>query len=83
VSVYGRLCLWVQEWLADGASGKMVYVIGMLPMFLVPLIGQWLLVPSVVAGSIWMAFVTWRWLLMMQTGFVETNLFAKRNKSNG
>ena len=71
---YLRLRRWVDEMqTGDLYSGKLLYVIGALPMFGVPIIGEWWWIPSWVFLVAWSAFITWRAWRIFKTGLVDSD----------
>ncbi|QNA85058.1 hypothetical protein G4G27_14425 [Sphingomonas sp. So64.6b] len=76
---YRSFCLWA-DGMQAGSSGsdKLIYLMGVIPMFAVPLIGEWWLIPASIFAFAWMAFLLWRFWVMARTGYVGGDLSVLR-----
>jgi hypothetical protein len=59
-------------------SGKLLYLMGIIPMFAVPVIGKWWLIPASIFAFAWMALLLWRFWVMARTGYVGGDLSMLR-----
>ena len=82
--MYRSFCLWADGMQAGSLlSGKLLYVIGLIPMFAVPLIGDWWWIPSSIFAVTWGAFLVWRLWVMARTGYIGGDLSIFRDDGLG
>jgi hypothetical protein len=75
---------WVDTMQTEGlGSGKLVAIIGLLPMFLVPVIGQWWFIPSGIFAAIWIGYLIWRTYWVARTGLIGGAASDVKKKLNG
>lgn len=77
---YRAFCLWADGMQAGNlASGKLLYIIGLLPMFAIPVIGNWWWIPSSIFALAWVSFMLWRFWVMARTGYIGGDLSIFRD----
>lgn len=74
MSIYRRIRLWIDTKVGEGTGfDRILVVIGVAPMFLVPVIGPWWWIPSSVFLAGWVAFIAWRAWWIFKTGLIDAD----------
>lgn len=70
--LYRSIPRWVDKVLSDMVQARLLVLVGVLPLFGVPLIGNWWWIPPGLFLAVWVAFVSWRAWRLFKTGIVDS-----------